>query len=136
VPKKDRTTVPTQDGNRAAARPDLGTSLGSDGGRIAEAPRLGSPDLGAAGEEGGSNNETPATYEQTTGSGGGSPTAPKGWAKQSIWSAWERIKEVEPTMKVQKVRRKKEVRKMRKIREKKRKQKLFYYVFSYKIILL
>jgi len=89
------------------------------------------------GGEGGSNNETPATYEQTTGSGGGSPTAPKGWAKQSIWSAWERIKkEVEPTRKVQKVRRKKEVRKMRKIREKKRKQKLFYYVFSYKIILL
>jgi len=86
---------------------------------------------------GGSNNETPATYEQTTGRGGGSPTAPKGWAKQSIWSAWERIKkEVEPTRKVQKVRRKKEVRKMRKIREKKRKQKLFYYVFSYKIILL
>ena len=118
--------MPTQDGNRAAARPDLGTSMGSGGGRVAEAPRMGSPDLGAAGEEGGSNNETPATYEQTTGSGGGSPTAPKGWAKQSIWSAWERIKkEVEPTRKVQKVRRKKEVRKMRKIREKKRKQKLF-----------
>jgi len=49
VAKKDRTTVPTQDGNRAAARPDLGTSLGSGGGRVAEAPRLGSPDLGAAG---------------------------------------------------------------------------------------
>ena len=31
------------------ARPDLGTSLGSGGGRVAEAPRLGSPDLGAAG---------------------------------------------------------------------------------------
>ena len=41
--------MPTQDGNRAAARPDLGTSLGSGGGRVAEAPRLGSPDLGAAG---------------------------------------------------------------------------------------
>ena len=49
MPKKGRTTVPTQDGNRAAARPDLGTSLGSGGGRVAEAPRLGSPDLGAAG---------------------------------------------------------------------------------------
>ena len=40
--------MPTQDGNRAAARPDLGTSLGRGGGRVAEAPRLGSPDLGAA----------------------------------------------------------------------------------------
>jgi len=47
--------------------------------------------------EGGSDNKTPATYEQTTGSGGGSPTAAQGWTKQSIWSAWERIKEVEPT---------------------------------------
>ena len=96
--------MPTQDGYRAAARPDLGTNLGSGGGRVAEAPRLGSPDLGAAGVgEGGSDNKTPATYEQTTGSGGGSPTAPKGWAKQSIWSAWERIKkEVEPIRKVEK----------------------------------
>ena len=56
--------MPTQDGNRAAARPDLGTSLGSGGGRVAEAPRLGSPDLGAAG--GGREGATTKHQQRTS----------------------------------------------------------------------
>ena len=93
----------------------FGHKLGAAAAGVAEAPHLGSPDLGASGVgEGGSNNEIAATYDATSRRSAAVEAAQQllgDGQSRSYVQCGEKIKEVEPKRKVEKVRREKEDRK-------------------------